>query len=127
MVSGAWGKRPWLPALLPTTKTGTYKVIQFFGQVEAPMILQRLVEEARIDMGSNQPQLVDQLAKFIESDQPSKAKLQQLIQNYLSREKIILLFDNFETNQEENGEVQERVANQELAEFLNYLFQNLPN
>ena len=84
---GGLGKTALATRFATNYKNRSYKVIQFFGQVEAPMILQRLVEEARTDMGSMQPQLVDQLAKFIESDQLSKAKLQQLIQNYLSRDK----------------------------------------
>ena len=123
---GGLGKTALATRFATNYQNRIYKVIQFYGKVETPMILQRLVEEAKTDLGTTQPQLVDQLAQFIKSNQASKIKLKELIQNYFSKKKIILLFDNFETNQEENGEVQERVVNPELAELLNYLFQHLP-
>jgi len=72
---------------------GSYKIIQFRGEVNEEKILTGLANRAKEKLG-------DQIVQIIDSpDFSPEIKLNMLIEQYLSREKVIVLFDNFEDNQ----------------------------
>ncbi|MEL6672466.1 MAG: tetratricopeptide repeat protein [Bacteroidota bacterium] len=123
---GGLGKTALATRFATNYQNRSYKVIQFFGKVEVPTILDRLMEEAAFDLGASQARKVAQLQKAMKSDAPSEKKLQYLLQHFLQAQKIILLFDNFETNQEVEGQPGEAITDPDLATFLAFLIQHLP-
>jgi tetratricopeptide (TPR) repeat protein len=72
---------------------GSYNIIQFRGEVNEEKILTGLANRAKEKLG-------DQIVQIIDSpDFSPEIKLNMLMEQYLSREKVIVLFDNFEDNQ----------------------------
>lgn len=101
---------------------GLYKIIQFRGEVTEERILTGLANRAKEKLG-------DKIVEIIESpDLPPESKLNILIEQYLSREKVIVLFDNFEDNQLESKEkkiFKREIHSETLKAFLDHFCNNL--
>jgi tetratricopeptide (TPR) repeat protein len=70
---------------------------------------------------------VRQIRFFLESPNNATDKLQLLISNYLSGRKTIIILDNFEDLQVQEGDANARqMRSVEMAEFVHYLCQNAP-
>ncbi|MCB0853978.1 MAG: hypothetical protein KDD63_17255, partial [Bacteroidetes bacterium] len=123
---GGLGKTALATRFATNYQNRAFKVIQFFGKVEVPTILDDLMGHLKTELSTTQSTLINQLEQFLKSDTPAPQKLQALIDHYLTNRKIILLFDNFETNQEIDGEATDQIDNENLKELLTYLIQHLP-
>ncbi|UCH95530.1 MAG: ATP-binding protein [Candidatus Aminicenantes bacterium] len=101
---------------------GSYNIIQFRGEVTEEKILTGLATEAKEKLG-------DKIVKIINSpDFSPEIKLNMLIEQYLSREKVIVLFDNFEDNQLESKEkkiFKREIHSKTLKAFLAHFCNNL--
>lgn len=101
---------------------GSYKIIQFRGEMTEEKILTGLANRAKEKLG-------DKIVEIINSpDYSPESKLNILIEQYLSREKVIVLFDNFEDNQVESKEkkiYKKALHSETLKAFLAHLFGNL--
>jgi tetratricopeptide (TPR) repeat protein len=119
---GGTGKTTLAIRFADNFESGTFKIIQFIGEVNEEIILKKLAEEAEKKLG-------DWLIKFINSpDYSPEHKLNILIDQYLSKEKLIILFDNFEENQmeyKENKIYQTEIHSDLLKKFLIYFCNTL--
>lgn len=103
-------------------ESGSYKIIQFKGEVNEETILKKLAEEVKNKVGKEIVELVDS------PNYSPEEKLDILIEKYLSKEKLIVLFDNFEANQMESKEnmvFQPELHSETLKKFLTYFCQKL--
>ncbi len=103
-------------------ENGTYKIIQFRDELTEEKILTGLAKRAKEKLG-------EKIIDIINSpDFSSESKLNILIEQYLSREKVIVLFDNFEENQVDSKEkkiFQREIHSKTLKAFLIRFCENL--
>jgi len=103
-------------------ENGSYKIIQFRGELTEEKILTGLANRAKEKLG-------EEIVEIINSpDLSLESKLNMLIEQYLSRYKVIVLFDNFEDNQVESKEkkiYQREIHSKILKDFLGHLCENL--
>ncbi|MCB0611341.1 MAG: CHAT domain-containing protein, partial [Lewinella sp.] len=94
-------------------------------QINEAFILQALNKR----FANINPELAEQLQQAIDDQQTDVlSKLQLLIDNYLRGRKVILIFDNAEDVQtDEGGAYQRRIGNQALSAFLRHLCENAPH
>lgn len=104
--------------------SGAYKTVQWVGEVTEEQILDRLAKEAQSKLGA---EIVDRIHS---PDFSVQHKLDLLIDQHLSRRKLILLFDNFEENQMESKAqriYQPEIHSPSLKDFLTHLCRRLPS
>jgi len=92
-------------------KNSSYKVILFSGEITEKHILEKIIKEFNIE---------NTLGILENSEMTSIEKLEYLIENYIKKEKIIFLFDNFEDNQKYSS----KISSSSLSFFLEYLIYN---
>jgi tetratricopeptide (TPR) repeat protein len=104
---------------------GAFRIIRFDNAVSEESILSRLAEAAS-------PSLGEGIKNFVQTpDYDPVTKLNLLIEDFLSKQKIILLFDNFEENQiGTTGSVgyktyQREIHSESLKALLVFLCKNL--
>lgn len=126
---GGLGKTTLAIRFADNYENGAYKIVQLRNEVTEETILTTLAEEASEYLG-------DRIIKIVQSskNQPLD-KLNILIEQFLSRHKIIILFDDFEENQvraqlpggEEQSEkvYQQEIHSGSLKAFLKHLCSNL--
>ncbi len=96
-----------------------YDFIEFQGRIEPSGIIDGLVKKAE-SAGEEYKNTEEIIAKTQEL--PEKVRL--LVELYLSKEKIVIVFDNFEDNQNEKDKT---YLNPEMRDFLKELKSNLQN
>lgn len=122
---GGTGKTTLAIRFADNFENGAYKIVQFRDEVSEETILTRLAKEAA-------PLLGEQIVQMVESPELEPLdKLNVLIEHFLSRKKIILLFDNFEENQrteiedKEEKLYQREIYSPRLTDFLAHLCNRL--
>ncbi len=122
---GGTGKTTLAIRFADNFENSAYQIIQFRDQVSEETILTRLAKEAA-------PLLGDKIVQMIESPEIGQLdKLDLLMEHFLSRKKIILLFDNFEENQtaavkgKEKKIYQREIDSPRLKNFLVHLCNGL--
>ncbi len=108
-------------------ENGSYKIIQFRGEVTEEKILKKFAEEASEDMSDKKAG--EKIIKIINSpNYKPENKLNILIEQYFSKEKIIILFDNFEDNQKQEKDkkiYQTEIQSESLKKFLTLFCKNI--
>lgn len=119
---GGTGKTTLAIRFADNFENGAYKIIQFRNEISEETILNRLAKEASRYLG-------EEVIEFIQSPEYEPIdKLNVLIEQFLSRQKIILLFDDFEENQlksKENKIYQREINSPSLKSFLVHLCKKL--
>ncbi len=91
-----------------------YDAIMIRGRTAAPLILKEISLKAKAE-GAKEAQ------EIFEADIDLKAKYNQLLENFLSYKKVLLILDHFEENQTRGG----KILRQSLREFLGLLLDSL--
>lgn len=119
---GGLGKTTLAIRFADNYQNGAYKIIQFRGDISEETILTRLTAAASRYMGNK-------FAQEMQSpDFDAMDKLSILIEQFLSRHKIIILFDEFEQNQrasKKSGSGRWEIGSPRLKAFLNHLCSKL--
>ncbi len=119
---GGLGKTTLAIRFADNFENGAYKIIQFRNEISEETILARLAKEASRYLG-------EEIVELVQSpDYDSIDKLNVLMEQFLSRYKIIILFDNFEENQRKSRKkkiYQREICSPRLKLFLSHLCQHL--
>lgn len=91
-----------------------YDTILIRGRTAAPLILKEISLKAKAEG-------VKEAQEIFEADIPLKEKYDQLLENFLSYKKVLLILDDFEENQTRGG----KILRQGLREFLGLLLDSL--
>lgn len=108
------GKTSFLAIVATRLKNRKYHVIRFRGEISAEMILKELAQYAA-------KKGVKEAETVFEAKTEYKEKLDKLMEMFFHNKKILLLFDDFDANQEE----EEKIKNPRLAELIDFLKETL--
>jgi tetratricopeptide (TPR) repeat protein len=96
-----------------------YDFIEFQGRIEPSGVIDSLVREA-----ASTKEEYKHIDAIITKTQDLPEKVRLLVAHYLSKEKMVIIFDNFEDNQNEKDKT---YHNPEMRDFLKALKTNLKN
>ena len=107
---GGVGKSAVLTRVAAELKKKKFDILALRGVVSAEMVLKKIAQKA-FEMG------VKEAETIFESRVEYKEKLEKLLENFVYKKKLLLLFEDFDENQSAEGEF----LNERLKELLFYL------
>lgn len=114
--NGGVGKSALLTRVVALLKPGKYLPILFQGSLSAETILETIARAAT-DKG------IKDVSSIFTSPIPYKEKLEKLLETFVYKFKLLLLFDDFDLNQDTEG----KFLNERVKELLLYLKDELKN